>query len=165
MNVKKENAEWQKIIDLAARDNRLHILNETFSRSEVMGLIQTCDAYVSLHRAEGFGRILAESMLLKKPVIATNFSGNTDFCDEKTAFMVNGPLIPIKPHEYADWENQFWCDPNIDEAAEQMKLCYENEALRIKLAENGCALIQSNYSSKTVGDHYRKRLKALSMIT
>ena len=42
-------------------------------------LIVSCDAYVSLHRSEGFGITMAEAMLLGKPVVATDYSGNIDF--------------------------------------------------------------------------------------
>jgi len=31
------------------------------------------------HRSEGFGLFIAEAMYLGKPVIVTNYSGNTDF--------------------------------------------------------------------------------------
>src|SRR5262249_20763389 len=54
-------------------------INETLPRQDVYDLIAGCDALVSLHRSEGFGLALAEAMLLGKPVVATNWSGNTDF--------------------------------------------------------------------------------------
>ena len=41
--------------------------------------VAACDAYVSLHRAEGFGLTMAEAMALGKPVIATAYSGNLEF--------------------------------------------------------------------------------------
>ena len=164
MHGTNENSDWQKLTEIASRDNRIHILNETFSHAEVMGLIQMCDAYVSLHRAEGFGRILAEALLLKKPVITTNFSGNIDFTNSNTAFMVNGPMVPLKLGDYAAWENQYWCEPDIDEAAKQMLLCFENPALREKLATCGRDYIRAIYSSKAVGKKYRARLEELSLI-
>ena len=40
-------------------------------------LTASCDAYVSLHRSEGFGIGMAEAMLLGKPVVATDYGGNT----------------------------------------------------------------------------------------
>jgi hypothetical protein len=36
-------------------DPRIKIFDRTMTRREVLGLIQSCDCYVSLHRAEGFG--------------------------------------------------------------------------------------------------------------
>lgn len=164
MHGDEENSDWKKIIEIAANDKRIYIINETFSHAEVMGLIQICDAYVSLHRAEGFGRILAEALLLKKPVITTNFSGNTDFTNASTAFMVNGLMIPLIPGEYSVWEDQYWCDPDIDEAAKQMILCFENQSLREERALAGQKVILNTYSSKAVGERYRTRLMDLGLI-
>lgn len=38
--------------------------------------------FISLHRSEGFGLVMAEAMLLETPVIATNWSSNTEFMDK-----------------------------------------------------------------------------------
>ena len=46
------------------------------------------DCYVSLHRSEGLGLTMAESMVLGKPVIATAYSGNLDFMTEENSFLV-----------------------------------------------------------------------------
>jgi glycosyltransferase involved in cell wall biosynthesis len=35
---------------------------------------------IALHRSEGFGRGMAEALQLGVDVIATAYSGNTDFC-------------------------------------------------------------------------------------
>ena len=47
--------------------------------AEMNGLLAVADAFVSLHRSEGFGFGLAEAMLLGKPAIGTDYSGNPDF--------------------------------------------------------------------------------------
>ena len=52
-------------------------------------LFARADCYVSLHRAEGFGLTLAEAMALGKPVIATGFSGNTDFMTPANSYLVD----------------------------------------------------------------------------
>ena len=49
------------------------------TRDELAGLMRAADCYVSLHRSEGFGLGIAESMALGKPVIATHYSGPVDF--------------------------------------------------------------------------------------
>jgi glycosyltransferase involved in cell wall biosynthesis len=164
MNVNEQHLDWLEIKKIAAEDSRIIIKVVHLRRPEVMALIMACDCFVSLHRAEGFGRIIAESMLLGKPVIVTNFSGNTDFTNEKTAFLVNGPMIPLKKGDYSVWENQYWCDPDVDEAAKQMQVCFENKKLREDIASAGQHYIQTHHSAKTVGEAYRARLKVLGVI-
>ena len=58
--------------------------------------MSSCDAYVSLHRSEGIGLTIAEAMGLGKPVIATGWSGNTDFMDVSNAFPVGYRLVEIE---------------------------------------------------------------------
>ena len=60
-------------------------------------LFARADCYVSLHRAEGFGLTLAESMALGKPVIATGFSGNTDFMTPANSYLVDWALTEVGP--------------------------------------------------------------------
>ena len=73
-------------------DPRIKIFDRTMTRREVLGLIQSCDCYVSLHRAEGFGLGMVEAMNFGKAVIGTDFSGSTDFLSEQTGFPVSYEL-------------------------------------------------------------------------
>ena len=47
---------------------------------ELLSLYGCCNVFLSLHRSEGFGRGIAEALLLGVDVIATAYAGNTDFC-------------------------------------------------------------------------------------
>ena len=68
-------------------------IDETLSRQEVYDLQSVCDCYVSLHRSEGFGLGPGESMFLGKPVIATNWSGNTEFMHQHNSLLVDFELV------------------------------------------------------------------------
>ena len=55
---------------------------------------------ISLHRLEGFGRGMAEALSLAVDVIATAYSGNTDFCTGPLAYPCAArrcrfPAVPI----------------------------------------------------------------------
>jgi glycosyltransferase involved in cell wall biosynthesis len=102
-------------------DKRIYVLTETMDRPDVLGLIDCCDAYVSLHRAEGFGRTIAEAMQLGKPVIATNYSGNVDFKNKSQYFLINYELTEVEIFSY-QWVEESdlanWANPKIENAAE-----------------------------------------------
>ena len=96
----------------------------TLDREVVLGLVDACDAYVSLHRAEGFGRTLAEGMLLGKPVVGTDFSGNTDFLTQDTGYPVKWTRLAVAPGEYPFIEpadQAWWAEPDVGHAARQMR--------------------------------------------
>jgi len=97
-------------------------------------------------------------------VICTNYSGNTDFCTRETAFLVDGPLVHVRPGEYPFAEGQYWCEPDIGLASESMVRCFENPTLAQELGLSGQRLIRNRYSPETVGENYRTRLSKLGLI-
>src|SRR6185503_9333255 len=107
-------------------DLRATLLDDTFTRDEVNGLINICDCLVSLHRSEGFGLTMAEAMFLSKPVVATGYSGNLDFTRPDNSFLVGYRLCPVgagcEPYD----SHCLWADPNIDEAIQQMRAVFQN---------------------------------------
>jgi glycosyltransferase involved in cell wall biosynthesis len=130
-----------------------------------VGLQSVCDCFVSLHRAEGFGRNIAEAMLLGKPVIVSAFSGNRDFTNEETAFLVHGALIPVRSGEYPFHEGQVWLDPDVEAAADAMRRCINDQVERNRRARNGQKLISETYSPGAVGRRYSERLSELPSIS
>lgn len=123
MNTKPSNPDWLEFEKLIAGDTRITVINKTLDREEILGLIQVCDAYVSPHRAEGFGRTLAEAMLFGKPVIATNYSGNSFYMHPELTLPVQYQLMPMKKGDYhfvEDGDGAVWADPSIPDMATQM---------------------------------------------
>ena len=165
MNANLGHAVWRRILALADKDHRISAINATFSRDRIVGLLNVSDALISLHRSEGFGRTIAEAMLLEKPVIATNYSGNTDFTNNRTAFLVDGPLKELGPDDYMFGTGQFWCDPDVEQAAEHMRTCFEDRPLASALAKAGQAFILENHSPAAVGNAYRRRLEHLGIVS
>jgi len=105
------------------------------SAEEQAALMDSCDAYVSLHRAEGFGLTLAEAMALGKPVIATGYSGNLDFMTPTNSYLVPYEMVSVgsecEPYPAA----AKWAEPDIDAAAELMRrvVADPDEAMRVGL--------------------------------
>jgi glycosyltransferase involved in cell wall biosynthesis len=124
MNSRPQDAAWLEFTHQCAADKRIVLLDHTLDREVVLGLVNACDAYVSLHRAEGFGRTLAEAMLLGKPVVGTDFSGNTDFLTKKTGYPVKWTKRELALGEYPFVEagdGAYWAEPDIAHAARQMR--------------------------------------------
>jgi glycosyltransferase involved in cell wall biosynthesis len=163
MNIKDGDPAWKKFTELASGDERIVIITEVFDRDQVIGLLNCCDVFISLHRAEGFGRCIAEAMLLGKPVIVTNYSGNTDFTHEDTAFLVDGRMVEVAPQEYRFSKGQHWCDPDVGQAAEHMRRCFEDRNSAARIAQAGKEFVLRNYNPAVVGSRYRKRLQELGL--
>ncbi|MBB2696146.1 UNVERIFIED_ORG: glycosyltransferase involved in cell wall biosynthesis [Rhizobium esperanzae] len=104
-------------------DSRIRIVTDKLSNSEINGLIRSSDAYLSLHRSEGFGLTVAEAIMQLTPVISTAWSGTADFCDPNNTWLVDTPLIPVvDTHpEFAGLGNAVWADPSPPAAAAHLR--------------------------------------------
>lgn len=110
-------AALRELRDAAAADERIEVRDGFLDRHGMWSLQAACDAYLSLHRAEGFGLGLAECMALGKPVVATAYSGNLQFMREHNSCLVPYRLVPVGEGEYPAWRQQRWAEPDIVVAA------------------------------------------------
>ena len=87
----------------ALADGREDILTRDgyVSAHERDSYIAACDCYVSLHRSEGLGLTMAEAIACGKPVIATGYSGNLEFMDEASSYLVPYDLVEVPPTWWA----------------------------------------------------------------
>lgn len=156
-----DSPQWRELEKLAASDPRIRLVASSLSRGALLDLYRSIDAFVSLHRSEGFGRNIAECMLLGKPVIATNYSGNIDFTRPDTAALVDMKLREVRAGEYPFGTGQVWADPCIHHAAHQMRQIFENESWRTRIANAGQMFIKTHHTPAVVGKQFRLRLEAI----
>lgn len=161
MNVGKGNSLWQALLDEIGDDPRITIMQQRLTRDEVLGLYHAADAFVSLHRSEGFGRCVAEAMAYGKPVVVTNYSGTLDFAHEGTACVVDYKLVPIPRGAYLLADAQVWADPDITHAAQHMLRLMEDAEFREGTAKAGQRYILDNFNLEVTGARYAARLAEL----
>lgn len=139
---------------------RVILINQMMTEDDVYALIRTCDAFISLHRAEGYGLGLAEAMCLGKPVLGTAYSGNLDFMTADVSRLVDHTLIPVPPDAYPHWEGQVWAEPNIDHAASLMVELYDDPDSGRELGRRARAHMQAHFSYRAIGLRYARRIEA-----
>ena len=134
------------------------------SRFDLLDLYGCCDIFISLHRAEGYGRCLAEALQLGLDLVATNWSGNTDFCKGALYHPVPFKICPVKPFDYPHWQNQFWAQPDLIEAAKILKKVVKKRIEKglpeIEISKN----YQNYFSAQKCGLRYKLRLEELNLI-
>lgn len=163
MNTKPQDPKWVAFTKVIASDPRIQLIQTTLERSEVLGLINTCDAYVSPHRAEGFGRTLAEAMLLGKPVIATNYSGNQFFMNPEVTYPVQYSLQTVQTGDYHFIESSDgaqWANPDIADMAKHMMTVFQRRSNRA-FAKAIQAYAQSVFAPERTAMLLRNRLAQL----
>jgi glycosyltransferase involved in cell wall biosynthesis len=149
------------LIEAIDGDPRILAIDRELPRPYSIALLALSDCFVSLHRAEGFGRGPAEAMLLGKPVIVTDYSGTRDFTTAATALLVGCDLIAVGKDEYPGADGQVWAEPDIGEAAAAMRKIAGDRALAEQLGRAGRARIRELYDPTVVGARYLDRLAAI----
>lgn len=104
----------------AGRDD-IVVADGYLSAAEQTELFDWCDAYVSLHRAEGYGYTMAEAMARAKPVIATGYSGNCEFMTPDTGLLIPHSLVLVGPGRQPYPPEARWADPDLFAASEAMR--------------------------------------------
>jgi glycosyltransferase involved in cell wall biosynthesis len=150
--------DLRKLQDAVREFENIYIIAETLSRNDTNALINVVDCYVSLHRSEGFGLGLAESMYLGKPVIGTGWSGNVDFMNPFNSCMVNYRLVQLGTDHGPYEAYQYWAEPEIEHAAYYMSKLVEDREFCDKLSKTGQKDIMDRFSPEVVGLQIKKRL-------
>jgi glycosyltransferase involved in cell wall biosynthesis len=140
------------------------ILDKYLESEERAALIAGCDCYVSLHRSEGFGLGMAEAMSFGRPVIATAYSGNLDFMDEETAYLVPADRVPVGPDASPYDPLANWADPDLDAAAAFMRRVYEDRQGANQRGRHGQAVILDRFGMEVATRFLTKRLKEINKL-
>ena len=148
-----------------ANNDRIRLIDMAMPRQEVLALLNTADCYVSLHRSEGFGLGLAESMYMGKPTIATAYSSNLDFMNNDNSCLVDCKIINVNPGEYyySGTNPLAWADPDIEHAAALMRKLYDEPVFRNRIAARGQVEVRAMYDPSAIGSLFRHRLEEIGV--
>ena len=136
-------------------------IDAALTRQQTWDLEACCDILLSLHRAEGFGLIVAEMMLLGKPVVATGWSANMDFMDESNSVPVSFTLAPL-PRPVGPYEAGIpWAEPDIDHAAAALRRLATDRDLAVRLGRAASESIRRTLAPEVVGRRVRERLDVI----
>lgn len=132
-----EHREIEQLIHKYNLESRFHITGWVKNPIDYMQLF---DQAVLLSRWEGFGLVLAEYMLCKKPIVATSVDAIPNLIENN----VNGVLV--SPN-------------NPKEVAQVIVTLYENQDMRNKLIENGLNVVKKRFDVKRVALQHKQLLK------
>ena len=143
----KQVQEMMREVHALNIDAQFIHISQYLPRADIDGLTDACDVYLSLHKSEGFGIGMAEAMSQKKPVVATNWSANTEFCHDETAWCIPYKMTDILSNEYPVSMKE-WADADIEAAADALREIRNNPQFAEERAKNGAAFMQSHFSTE-----------------
>ena len=156
MNFARFPTERKCLSDLIAPAKNILWIDEALPKEELVGLIKNCDAYVSLHRCEGFGLTLAEAMYFGKAVIGTGYSGNMDFMNSFNSYPVAYQLVPDEQGQLK--KGELWADVSMQDAAEKMKQVYVQREQAVAVGRKAAEDVHCQLSLLEIGQQMKNRL-------
>lgn len=139
----------------------MYFIKKTLSKLEMDTMISLMDVYISLHRAEGFGLILAESMALGTPVVATDYSANTEFMNSEVACMIDYQKVILKDDVWPYERGNCWAEPNVEQAAEYLRKLYEDSTYYNEIKIRAQKYITEWLGEKRITEIIKSRCKEI----
>jgi glycosyltransferase involved in cell wall biosynthesis/SAM-dependent methyltransferase len=137
------------------------LVEEYLDKDTVDALMRGAAAYVSLHRSEGYGLTLSESMALGRPVIATGYSGNLDFMDQDNSLLVPSTLVPVAVGSGPYPPTTRWADPDTDAAAALMRRVIEEPAWAEEIGQRARRSVELGGSLERAATFVTERVDAI----
>ena len=155
----------QPVPDWAGRftdDRQIRVLSAPLDSLATRSLINAADCLVSLHRAEGFGRSMAEAMAMGRLAMGTGWSGNLDFMTPHNSLLVDHHLVPVPDGAYPQSCGQNWAEPDLDHAAALLRPILSDPARgRLRGRRGQCDILRTN-SNRAVGLRMRDQIDQLA---
>lgn len=148
-----------KLYALTEDWDSIRLIDRHLTKEELHSLVNSCNCYVSLHHAEGYGLTMTEAMFYGKPVIATGYSSNMDFMNVGNSFPVQYDAIETV-EDYGPFpKGSIWAEPDVNHAAELMEFVFNNRKESQKRGSQAAYDIRSLLSPQAVGKRIKTRLE------
>jgi len=121
-------------------------MNELYNHPKVKSMI-------SFTKGEGFGRPLLEFALTGKPIIASGWSGHTDFLDKESSLLVGGTLEQLHPSAVQKdilIPEAKWFSPDGVEATRALKDMFKNYKKFFTLSRSRAYVLKKEFSMETM---------------
>ncbi|MEM9783032.1 MAG: glycosyltransferase [Pseudomonadota bacterium] len=96
------------------------VLKQSMTDAALRDLMRSSAALAAPSRGEGFGLPLAEATMLGVPVVTTGYSGQADFCTDRTAWLVDYRLEQSSAHVTAG-DGALWAEPDPTDLARTLR--------------------------------------------
>ena len=138
------------------------LITERMDKTRLNSLIRLCDVFISLHRAEGFGLVMAEAMMLGTPAVATGWSANAEFMPEDVSCPVKYTLVPVDGGYQFDNGELVWAEADVHDAAACLKRLRDDPEYYRQKAEGGQKYIEDKLSMERCAAIMRRRMEQIT---
>lgn len=126
----KELNDWHNYYLTSPLKDKITIIPRVKTQKDVAEKMSKADCGIFLSRAEGWNLELLEMMSMGKPIITTNYSAHTEFCNSNNANLID--IVETEPAYDGKWffGNGNWAklgDSQLNQAVELMRHMYKTK--------------------------------------
>ena len=129
-------------------------------------LYRAADCYVMPSRGEGWGRPYMEAMAMSLPVIATGWSGQTEFMNTENSYVLDYEVVDVPEPAYREtptYRGHRWAEPSVVHLRQLMRRAFEDRAHNRMLGEAARAHLETHFTYAPVAAKIAAEIKALGI--
>jgi glycosyltransferase involved in cell wall biosynthesis len=150
-----------ELIAASERRSDVIFIDQMLKEDDLHELFHVIDCYVSPHRSEGLGLTILEAMAAKKPVIATDFGGSTDFVTSETAIPIDYRLVEVGDGNAPYPPTYIWADPIEASVRRAMRALFTDRRKAVSLGLAGYRTVCDLFSIERTSDEMKKELERI----
>ncbi|MSU41414.1 MAG: tetratricopeptide repeat protein [Pedosphaera sp.] len=142
---------------------RVELLTGELPLADLPRLYRAVDCLVAPSRGEGWGRPQHEAMMMGLPVIATRWSGNTEFMTPDTAYLLDYELTDtanLEPSQ-AHYRGHHWAEPFEEHLRQLLRQVFSKPHEARALGQRARKHVCRHYSQSVVAELILARLRAI----
>lgn len=136
-----ENERWQYKYTNSPMGNKIKFLPPVQNQNQAAYIMQQTDCGIFPSRAEGWGLPILEMMACGKRIITTNYSGQTEFCNNKNSMLVDIPSMELarddKWFKDGDGEWGVLTENELNQIVGYMRKVYEDKQSGLNQNDEG----------------------------
>jgi hypothetical protein len=155
----------REIDNLRLRKNggRIVIAENAILQSYDLGaLYASADCFVLPTRGEGWGMPILEAMACGLPVIATNWSAQTDFMKESNAYPLEVESLIPATAKCPYYEGFKWAQPSYEHLRYLMRWVFENQQEASAKGLKAASEVRNNWTWNNTANVIKNRINILS---
>ena len=141
--------QWVGLYENSKLKDKIRFFPRLATQEILAKVMSYADCGIFPSRAEGWNNEAIEIMAMNKPLIITNYSAHTEYCNKDNSYLINiNETEPAYDNMWFNGEGE-WAsmnDKQIDQAIEHMRYVYKND---IRSNPNGLSTAQDYSWNKT----------------